>query len=190
MKTNVNRVQVSESKKSARTLKLIGGTVLLLSFITQNFFFDDWASRVSLLAEGMMDGAIIDKSVLLNEILYFTARSAPSDPDIASLREAYIREAARKLAISVNIPVISNETLQTREKVDLANRLMAQANSVADFPQFLKLVTTANETYAKYPLEVNAEVVQLNSRRKSARFIYLGLYLIGSLLLLVGIYKE
>jgi hypothetical protein len=190
MKTNENRVQVVVSKKSARRLKLIGGTVLLMSFISQNFFYDVWASRVSLLAQGMMDRAIVDKSVLLNEILYFTARSGPSDPDIDSLRETYIREAARKLAISVNIPIESNESLQTHEKVAFANRLLSQANSVANFPQFLKSVTTANESYDKYPLEMNAEAARLDSRRKSARFVYLGLYLVGSLLLLVGIYRE
>jgi hypothetical protein len=149
-------------KRKATMLKVAGSAVLLFSFLTQNFLYDAWDARATLLEKGMVERGLIDKSVLLNEVLYFTAQPS-SGTSVDDLKRFYIHEAARKLAYSSNFPVASDELLTTREKVDLSNALLSQANGVDDFPSFLALVRTANESYGKYAEEFNLEYNQANS---------------------------
>ena len=172
-----------------RILKFIGSAVLLVSFVTQNFLYDRWNSKVALLEQGAVDRALIDKSVLLNEVLYFTAQPT-SETTANDLKEAYIREAARKLAISSIIPITSSQAFQTQQKVNLSNALLSEARGVKDFPSFLALVKKVNDSYGRYSTEMTEEALRMNSRRALARYIYLALYVIGTLLLLAAVKKE
>lgn len=57
----------------SKKYKIAGGLLLAISFITQNFIYDSWNSKREALDRGVTDRAIIDKSVLLNEVLYFVS---------------------------------------------------------------------------------------------------------------------
>jgi hypothetical protein len=186
---NASNIVGSDQQRKSRALKIAGSAVLLISFVTQNFLYDRWTAREALLEQGGFDRSLIDKSVLLNEVLYFTAQSVPG-ANVQDLKEFYIHEAARKLAISSTMPVVSNEFLKTQEKVDLLNSLLQRAHGVSDFSSFLSLVKTANDSYGKYSQEMSMEAIQVGSKRAKARYIYLGFYILGALLLLAAIRKE
>src|SRR5207253_3166492 len=81
-------------------LKLLGGGILLTSFVTQTFVYDDWNAQSQDSHSAAVEQSLIDKSTLLNESLFYTARSDESiNPnELQRMRQYYIREAARKTA--------------------------------------------------------------------------------------------
>lgn len=178
-----------QRKRSVKNLKTLGSAVLLLSFITQNFLYERWNARATQLEKGMVERAILDKSVLLNEILYFTAQSS-SGTSTDDLKKFYIHEAARKLAYSSVFPVASDENLTTHEKMDSSNSILSQARAVDDFPAFSALVKTANESYGKYAEDMNLQSDRISSKRTFARNIYLAAYIVGAFLLLYTVRRE
>jgi hypothetical protein len=171
------------AKKRAKVLKLIGSAILLSSFVTQNFLYDRWNSRATLLEKAGEDRSLIDKSVLLNEVLYFTASASAGHPT-DDLKSAYIREAARKLALSSIIPVETAKDLTLQEKLDLSNGLLTDARGTNDYSSFLVLVSKINDSYGRYAQEIDTEYKKLLSERATARTIYLSLNITGTLFLL------
>lgn len=170
-------------------MALIGGAVLLLSFITQNFFHDKWNSRMRELEIAMSDRSVIDKSVLLNEVLYFVA-FAPENQTTGRVREAYIAEAARKLAISSEIPVMLSDAVTSEQKVQLVNALDSRARNVHDYESFVANVKYINTTYDSYFDEIVGNYRHLNKLSGYARWVYLSLYVLGSAIALVGVWQE
>src|SRR6267154_1048542 len=134
-------------EKVARRLNIFGGMIILLSFVTQNFLYDRWDSRRSDLRTAIDERALVDKSVLLNEILYFTAQTD-------QVRRFKINEAARKMAMSATMPVVYSDSLTTPEKTTLSNRLFAEATTVNDYASFLKFVQIVNDDYGGYSEEI------------------------------------
>lgn len=53
--------------QNAKLLELIGSSVLLCSFVVQNYLYDKWAGTASKLDSALVQRAIVDKSILLNE---------------------------------------------------------------------------------------------------------------------------
>jgi hypothetical protein len=178
-----------QRKRSVRNIKTWGSAILLVSFITQNFLYERWNARATQLEKGMVERAIIDKSVLLNEILYFTAQSSPGT-STDDLKSSYIHEAARKVAYSSKLPIDSDENLTTREKRNLSNSLLSQVQAVNDFPGFLALVKTVNESFGQYAQDMNLQSDRVSSKRALARNIYLAAYMVGAFLLLYAVRKE
>ena len=76
------------------------------------------------LESAMLDRAVVDKSVLLNEVLYFVA-SVPDNEMTHRMREAYISEAARKQGISSSIAVSLSDGISPEEKARLLKALNA-----------------------------------------------------------------
>jgi hypothetical protein len=180
--------QPAPSKK-ANTLTLVGGAILLLSFTTQNFLYDRWHSQKTDLETAMLDRGLIEKSVLLNEVLYFVS-SVPDTEMTARVREAYISDAARKQAIAAGIPVMLSEAVTTQQKIDLANSLYSRARDVHDFDSFRANVQFINSKYDEYFKELNANYSSRNRMTGYARWVYLLLYLLGSLITLIGVRQE
>ena len=172
----------------SKFLELLGGGILLLSFITQNFFYDSWNQRDIELHSAIVDQAIIDKSVLLNEALYFLTQLGDSlltPNDLADVRLQKIHEAARKVAFSQSIPVLLGNSSRI-EKAQLVDQLMQKAGLVKDYYSFSDYLRFVNDFANKYlPLAKLAE--GLSTKRETARWIYLILYVLGSVILLIGI---
>ena len=68
---------------------------------------------------------MVDKSVLLNEVLYFVA-SVPDSGMTSKVRDAYISEAAREPVLSSTIPVSLMDSITTEQKTDILNTLNAR----------------------------------------------------------------
>jgi len=175
-------------EKLARRLKILGGMTILLSFVTQNFLYDRWDSRRSGLRTAIDERAIIDKGALLNEILYFTASLPQGTSDqTGEVRRSKINEAATKIAMSSMMPVVYSDSLTAEQKTTLANHLFAEARTVSDYDSFLKFTQIVNDGYGTYSREINEQDQRLGRIREIARWTYLGLYLLGSSILLVAL---
>jgi len=177
-------------KRLAKVLKLIGSAILLLSFATQNFFYDAWHSQADELRKGVLEQAVIDKSVLLNELLFFVAELPADASKTEAVRRYKIREAARKVASSQSMPVSSISALTTGEKTDAINKLRASAAKVVDYDSFLSFLNFVNSEYGKYSDQFNEQRQQLERKQRTARWIYLVLYVLGSFVLILGIRYE
>ena len=94
------------------------------------------------------------------------------------------------MAISEMMPVAYSATLKTDQKTKLINELFARAKAVDDYDSFLRLVQGINDDYARYSEEVSQQDRCLGSIRDIARWSYLGLYLLGSGILLAGLKYE
>src|SRR6185295_14847237 len=102
----------------------------LLSFIVQNYSYVDWNTETQALHAATVEQAIIDKGVLLNEVLYFTSsldKQALTEEEVKSLKEQYIQQAAVKAALSHSMAVMSTD-LEKKEQIDVINNLLRQAN--------------------------------------------------------------
>jgi hypothetical protein len=178
-------------ERAARRLKIIGGTIILLSFATQNFFYDRWDSRRSALRTAIDERAIIDKGALLNEVLYFTVNMPQEHSDEAAKGgRSKINEAARKTAMSSMMPVAYSESLTSQEKTRLINRLFTEAAAVGDYKSFLRFIQLVNSEYGKYSTQIAEQDQHLGKIRQRAQWVYLALYLLGSVTLLRALKYE
>jgi hypothetical protein len=114
------------------TLKLSGGILLLLSFATQSLVLDYFGGRAASIRTAFLERAVIDKGAQLSELLYLTF-PPQLDSSLGGVRYQKIREAAEKMAMSSIMPVVSNDSITQREKIDIANRLRQQAQLVDNY---------------------------------------------------------
>ncbi|MDX6614352.1 MAG: hypothetical protein QOD75_3538 [Blastocatellia bacterium] len=173
-------------------LKIAAGAILLASFITQNHFYDKWNTQSQRSESAAVHQSLIDKSVLLNEALFFTtgaARDTLQPNQLEELRRQYIREAARKSALAKSVWILASD-LDNTQKLDLSNGMMARANGVKDLSSFWDFNGSINELDKTYANIIDLQIEASEQRRKTARFIYLGLYVIGAGLFLFSLVVE
>jgi len=186
-----NLIDAEAKKKRAKILKITGGAVLFLSFITQNYLYDIWNSRKQDLHLASVDAAIMNKGVLLNEILYFVSslgKGSLKPEEVEQIRWQKIREAARKIAMSNSIFVLVND-LDKQDKVNVANDLMARADAVKDYYSYSEFMGYFNSLDQKY-FSTGVYSEDIREKRDIARHVYLGLYILGSFLVLAGVKFE
>jgi hypothetical protein len=184
---------IAKYKKTSRILKIIGGIILFLSFVTQNYLYDKWNGESQGLHSATVEQSIIDKGVLLNEILYFTSKldnESFSGEELKNIKEQYINQAAIKQTLSHFMAVMSTD-LPKQEQIDLMNKLMLQAKTVKDFNSFSELNRSINTSaFEKIQNERQLRIQRIEDSKNIARHIYLVLYLFGTLILLVGVWYE
>jgi len=180
-------------KKKGALLKVNGTAVLLLSFATQNFFYQAWDARSAELTSAMRDRSLIDKGALLNEVLYFAARTSPRESEsinLSALAEAKVSQAALKTAQSQAVAVYVIESISRDEKAALSKKLFAKAAEVRDYASLLSFFAFINDEYGKYSEQLNVEYAAIQAKRTVAKWIYLVLYTLGALVLLLGLLFE
>jgi hypothetical protein len=184
--------KAEKNKLLSRRYKLIGGGILLLSFITQTLLFDYFNAKSQAMDTAFLNQAVIDKSILLNENLYFTANLGGEGLDsqtLKDMKQSYIREAARKTALSHSIRLGASD-MSNDDIVKYSNEFISRANQVKDFVGFSELNKYINKFDVDHSLLNDAYVVQVSNNRDIARWAYLVSYLIGSGILLLGIRYE
>lgn len=184
--------KTEKNKRLSKRYKLIGGGILLLSFVTQTLLFDYFNAKSQAMDTAFLNQAVIDKSILLNENLYFTANLGGEGLDsqtLKDLKQQYIHEAARKTALSHTIR-LGASGMSNDDIVKYSNEFMSRASQVKDFAGFSELNRYINKFDVDHSLLNNEYVVEVSSNRNIARWAYLVFYLIGSGILLLGIRYE
>src|SRR5438045_1960844 len=105
-------------KKRGAFLKLLGTAVLLGSFAAQNFFYETSNARSAELLSAMRDRQMIDKSALMQEVMYFSALNSEgklggvSASELAAIKASL---AAGKVVQSFSVAVNASRALPPDE---------------------------------------------------------------------------
>ncbi|MFI5398618.1 MAG: hypothetical protein ACHQ9S_24075 [Candidatus Binatia bacterium] len=169
-----------------RWLKLVGGFVLLAAFITQYYLYDTWNSQLAELRAAFTDRAIVDKGVLLNQLMFFSLRdSALLPPSVApeELRRQHIQEAARKGLLGLTLAMTAAGPLSDQDVARLRH-LADELRGVRDYESFLSFVQLFNE--ANDAVDFSPKISALEARKRIARWIFLGLFAFGAALYYLG----
>ena len=138
-------------------MKFVGGSILLASFITQNFLYDKWSSESENILRAAEDQSLIEKSVFLNEIKFFTAgldRESFDSDKLKDVREQYIREAARKTAVAQTTRILVSPLSDEQQK-NYINQLEVNASKVKDFASMSDYYKFVNELTGHYNPQTN-----------------------------------
>jgi hypothetical protein len=172
----------------SRWLKVVGGGLLLLSFIVQNFIYDYWDKEADEYYNSNRDFSDMSRSSLLYLNLYFNTHLPDSNLE-AIVKAQYINMAAQKAALGQTVEIITRDT-DKQARIDLCNALLQKSNSVADFNGYLDYIKFASQTDTYNLSDSQKRVERINTNRESFRYVFLIAYIIGSILLLVGIKYE
>lgn len=180
-------------KKRGAQLKFVGTAILFLSFITQNFFYESWRQSSDSLVSASHSRALIDKGALINEMAYYILSSADLSkvlPDQKAAAESKIQQFALKLYQSEVINIASLQSIPNEDKQKYINALHAKLGTVKDYRSAAEFTDFLNTQAEKYSHAYSDEIEMLASRRNFAKWAYLGLYGVGALLLLIGLYFD
>lgn len=169
-------------------LKIIGEIILVLSFLTQTLLFDYYDDKSRALDESFQKRSLIDKGAELKELKYFIA-DFPTDSLLSkNYRKLNINTAAQKVAQSESIQIIgSNKT--ENEKKYLLDTIFKKAQKVNSFPEYMELMMFINSNSISAPDIIN-NIVSINTSKTLWRKIFIGLYILGSILLVISIKNE
>lgn len=180
-------------RKLPALLKLVGTAVLLLSFATQNFAYEVSNARTAELVSAMRDRQLIDKSALLQEVLYFAAinsKQTLEGVDASDLAASKASLAALKVAQSLSVAVNAAKVIPPGEAERVLNSLFARAAQVEDYNGLLDYFSYVEKNFGKHSMQLNVQYDLEKSRRRMARRIYLLTYMLGAGLLLLGLFFD
>lgn len=169
----------------SRKLKIIGEIILVASFLTQTLLFDFYNDKLSDIEKTATNQSLIDKGAELKEIKYFVA-TFPRDSDFThQYKRENIGMAAKKIAISQTIAILSMKGA-TQEEKNRVNKLMESANDVNDFETYRNFIKEVNSSSIKAE-EIKHTVDNIMRNKTIFRFVFLFLYLLGTGILIYSI---
>lgn len=175
-------------KKKSRLIKVIGGGLLLVSFIVQNFAYDYWDKKADEYYNVNKDFSEMNRSSLLYLNLYFNTKF-DNDTLEAVIKQQYINMAAQKQALGQTIEIVTRD-MEKQDKIDLCNSLIQKAKTVSDYTSYLDYISFSNQRDTYKPKDSMDRVQNINNKRDKFRYIFLFSYVIGSILLLFGLKYE
>jgi len=172
-------------KTLAKVCAVLGGLLLLGSYIAQNYVYDKWDARTRQLAEAISDQSLLEKSVPLNELLYLSWHNDGSLSPVqdASARQFKLREAVRKTIYAQSIPIKLSAAPEQVEP--LKARLNAAGARVFDLASYTKFIAEVNEVTKQYE-PPGLEIHRTRAARDLWRCRFLVTYVVGSVILLLG----
>ena len=178
---------------NAKILKLIGSSILLLSFLTQNYFYDKWKSELEKLDAAGIEQSLMDKSGLLNQILFFTAKidtNSPAINEADALKTQFLRESVRKHLYGQMIWLLAND-YKKPEGISEIRSIMASAEKISSYQDYLNCIQQINAIESiENPQEFINKRMRYTNLKRNARYLYLTSYIFGSLILLLGMFLE
>ena len=184
MSNNIAVVTNRKKESFAKALEVLGGLLLLASFITQNYVYDRWDGRTKDLTDAITAQALVGKSIPLNEILYVVWQNDGS-LTAEQNREARLfklREAVRKRVYAQIIPMAVSD-LPRPEATALIQQMQAAGNGVHDLATYVDFIAVVNGITTAYK-QAGLEVQHAREARDRWRERFLAAYIVGSLLLL------
>jgi hypothetical protein len=180
-------------KRRGALLKLLGTSVLFVSFITQNFFYESWHQSAESLYTAQSARSLIDKGALINEGHFYILSShdlASAIPDQRALAEYKIRQFVLKLYQSEVINISSLGQITPELKTKYIEALRTRATAVKDYQSAAGFTEFLNRQAESYQSAFSDERAALSQKRTIAKWAYLLLYATGALLLLVGLHYD
>jgi hypothetical protein len=173
-------------KPSAKSIiyKIVGSAIILLSWVVQNYTFDEWDTKSKNYSESARDFSDMVRSSLLYESLYFHAGQS-SNPNKVALQSAYIQQAAKKYALGLSVNTLNRE-IDKKDKIEKINMLISSLKSVKDFESFNEYTIKANEIVGDTFAESNTQIKNIENKRAIYKNVYLVAFILGTTILMVG----
>lgn len=187
----MNKAYLSgEQRRKRRSVvyKVVGGALLLLSFVIQNYSYDVWNTRLTEYMNANRDYAAMQRSSLLYQNLYFSLQQSDSIPQ-NEIRTAAIQNAAKHDVISRLILHTANEDKEDKH-VAILEQIRKEVSFVKDYESYLSYLEKARGIDEFSLQDEEAQVKQDGEWKTVYRNIFLVTYVVGSVLLLVGFRYE
>jgi hypothetical protein len=176
-------------EKTSTICKVVGGLILLISFISQNYLYDKWKSESDKLEQAAIEQSLMDKSALLNEILYFVVNPQYAGHDsinVVNLRGQFLQESIKKSTYG-QIAWMAANGLDSQEDKNAVKEILQNLDSISSYSDFLNNIDKINRLpYNKKAKEVNGRWKQYDVSKDNIRTVYLILYIVGSVLIVIS----
>jgi hypothetical protein len=172
-------------------LRFIGSGLLLLSFIFQNFIYDYWDKKADGYILAHRDFSDMNRTSLSYLNLFFNT-NLENDSLETVIKSQYILMAARKQAQGQCMDIIGRENIEKQKRINICNSIIQNSTKVHDYDTYLDFLLYINNSYADANInftDINF-VEKLNHTRTTARWLFLISFVLGSLILLLGIKYE
>ena len=110
-------MSTTNSKSKSLRLKVIGGGLLLLSFIVQNFIYDYWDKKSDEYISANKDFSDMSRSSMLYLNLFFNTK-LDNDTIETTVKRQYINMAAQKQALGQSVEIMTRD-IDKQTKIDL-----------------------------------------------------------------------
>jgi lysyl-tRNA synthetase class I len=175
-------------KRKSNLCKLLGGGLLLFSFIVQNYSYDIWNTRLEDFTNANRDYAAMHRSSMLYQNLYFNVK-IPDTTFSSQVKTALIRNAAEKDAVG-RLILLEADNVQKAHSKDLYERIKADIENVKDYASFLVYLQKAKEIEQFDLREEDEQIHRDRDLKEKCRNVFLLSYVIGSIVLLAGFRYE
>jgi hypothetical protein len=175
-------------KRNSNICKLMGGGLLLFSFIVQNYYYDIWNTRLEDFTNANRDYAAMHRSSMLYQNLYFNVNIPDSSLD-RQVKGTLIQNAAEKDAIG-RMLLLEVDNAQKAHSGELYTKVKAEIEKVKDYPSFLAYLEKAKEIQQFDLRQEDAQIHRDRDWKDKCRNIFLLTYIIGTVILLIGFRYE
>jgi hypothetical protein len=189
MSTKAKQKEKSElpsvNKRKSKRFKLIGGTILLISFITQWTFINYAQSQQNNWNFGLdaYSRAYLASLSYLN--LYFTQGQTTGVYD-----GVILNKAAQENALGFSSRILIASKFSRQEKAQRVNRILEASRNVKDPDSYNSYMALVNEIEKETISQSQEEIDRLSKLQSTSLWIYAVSYIIGSVLLLWGLRYE
>lgn len=189
-------------KERGRHCKAFGGILLLLSYTSQNFIYERWDTKL----KKEQDHVNSSNLNFTHSLLYLNAYlSSANNPErfafpgdslkhtidsTGKLKDSmFMIFSSRKLVLSFFSDIQSGDTTFAA-KNEVFKRLMKLADSSHNLTNYFSLFSTLVSVQATIVQVDRENMQQILIKKELASELYLGAYIIGSLVLLLGLYFD
>lgn len=170
--------------RSRKRLKVWGSTVLLFAFATQQFLVVHYIAKLDGHFRGYQAYSNAYNSSLAYQNLYFSHAIATTKADGGILRKgAGDNIAGFSAAILASDLPTSEKTRKIKVLFDAAGKV----NDLESFNEYIKLLNLEETDFVK---NTQDDYVRIDQLKTITTWVYLGIYFIGSLMLLRAIKYE
>lgn len=167
-----------------KRLKQWGSGILIFAFATQQFLVVHYIGKLEDYFKSYQAYSNAYNSALLYENLYFSQAVATNKADGNVLKKAAVDNI---YGFSVRI---LNSSLSKPEKERKIAALFEAANKVHDLDSYNGYKNVLNKEEGDYLKETQDDFARLNTLKDIATWVYLGIYFVGSVLLIRAIKYE
>jgi len=186
------KIKIDWLKQNAilsKKLNVFGSLLLIISFIVQTYFYNKWNDQILTFEQANRNYTEMTRTSLEYQNLYLGLNSYKEKEVKETLQHLFVQAAAEKYRLgrimSTNVELIK-DSIEAKKFIDSTNALLLSIDKINDMRSLYVFV---NDTENKIPskIEENKDwLIHMNNKKETASYIFIGLQLIGSIMIALG----
>jgi hypothetical protein len=172
----------------AKRWKLFGQTLLLLAFFSQTLLFNHYDTKLNGLNSAYRDQYMMEMQGDLKELIYFQSLNSQDTILKNQYSSANITLAAQEFA-KAQMMVNAGSTRSDSNKINLSNTFIQKSFQVKNFNDYLQFKDFIRRNKIQID-EISLQIDNLNYWKSFFFNVFIGVYLIGTVSLILGIIYE